>query len=52
MDSQMEIYQTSDNQPHLTVKLEKDSVWLSKYQPGDLFQTEQNLYTLIFKQLK
>jgi hypothetical protein len=44
MESQIEIYQTSDNQLHITVRFERDSVWLGNFNLAICFKQTEPLH--------
>lgn len=41
--SEIRIYQTSDGQTAVEVRIEKDTIWLNQIQCADLFQTERSV---------
>ena len=41
MDNQIVIYQTDDEQTHIDVRLENETVWLTQAQMAELFQTDR-----------
>jgi hypothetical protein len=45
MENQIEIYQSSDGKTHIEVKFERETVWLSQEQIGNLFLRERSVIT-------
>ena len=41
MDNQIVVYQTDDEQTHIDVRLENETVWLTQAQMAELFQTDR-----------
>ena len=50
-DSEIKIYQTENGQTEINVKFDKETVWLSQKQMGDLFEKDTDTISLHLKNI-